>query len=126
MITKWSLPILLAEFHQRQQSDWGIRLPHILAYAMEQSNDEPRVKRLFLSLLFMSVNAGVASPIARVMSSKWRSSLLKELQIWRENSVAISHYSEPWVAGRVRAISALISRLIGPHAAIEKDPNPAT
>lgn len=115
---------LLPEFHQRQQAEWAVRLPHILAYAIEESNDETRIKRLFLSLLFMSVNAGVASPIARVMSSKWRSSVLRVLQTWRENSVTLSQYSEPWVAGRVRATSAMISRLIGPHSTTEVDPDP--
>lgn len=107
---------LLAEFHQRQQGEWAIRLPHLLAYAIEQSDDEAKVKHLFSSILLMSVNAGVASPIERVMSSKWRSIVLTDLQAWRENAVVLSHHSEPWVAGRVRATSAVISRLIGPRS----------
>lgn len=106
---------LLSEFHQRRQADWAIRLPHILSCAIEQSDDEARVKRLFLSILFMSVNAGIGSPIQRVLSSKWRPHLVGVLQTWRENSAILAQLSEPWVAGRIRATSAVVSRLIGPR-----------
>lgn len=106
---------LLPEFHQRKLSDWGIRLPHILAHAIEQSDDEIRVERLFQSVLFMSINAGIVSPIQRLLVSKWRSKSLDLLQMWRDSAVNLARYSDPWVAGRIRGTSSAVSRLIGPR-----------
>ena len=108
---------LLSEFHQRQQDEWCVRLPHILAYAIEQSDDESRAKRVFLSVLLMSVNGGIVSPIERVLASKWRSEMVEVLRTWHEHLITVATYSEPWVAGRIRATSAAISRLIGPRIA---------
>ncbi len=107
---------LLSEFHQRQHAEWCVRLPHILAYAIEQSDDELRVKQMFLSALFMSINGGIVSPIERVLASKWRSDMVELLRTWREHVVTVATHSDPWVAGRIRATSAAISRLIGPRA----------
>ena len=66
----------LAEFQQRPRMDLRIRLPHMLAYAIEQLDDIERVRVLNLHAWQMAINIGIASPIQRVMASKWRAELL--------------------------------------------------
>ncbi|MEM8669348.1 MAG: hypothetical protein AAGG48_17625 [Planctomycetota bacterium] len=104
----------LAEFYQRNQPEWGIRLPHILADAIENSSDAERVEPMFFSVLFMSVNGGIVSPIERVISSKWKPQFVEMLNIWRINAKAISCDLDSWVMGRLRATNVTITRLIGP------------
>jgi hypothetical protein len=105
----------LAEFHQRQHAEWIIRLPHLFAFALEGVEGDDRARLLIASVLLMSINAGIASPIQRIESSKWRLEVHKILEMWRETIKSLSHLSEPWVRARVRATSAVISRLIGPQ-----------
>lgn len=106
----------LAEFQLRHRPEWGTRLPHIIAYAIEGSDEEQWADRLFPFTLLTSINGGIVSPIQRVLSSKWRSKLIEPLRNWRESMVEVSKYSEPWVRARTRATSAAISRLIGPRS----------
>jgi hypothetical protein len=107
----------LAEFQQRPRADLPIQLPHILAYAAEQTEDPARFAFLHVHVILMSINVGIAGPLQRIITSKWRTESLKRLKIWRENIVFAARFSEPWVAARVRATSAVISRLIGPREA---------
>ena len=106
----------LAEFQQHRRAEWAIRLPHILAYVIEHSDNAERVRLLHIHAILMSINSGIVSPIRRISSSKWRSELLAPLASWRENIARIAEFSEPWVAARVRALSASISRIIGPRS----------
>ena len=105
----------LAEFQQHLRAEWVSRLPHVLACAIERSDSAERVRLLHVHAMFMSINGGIASPIQRIASSKRRSDLLTPLAVWRENIVEVARRSEPWVVARVRAISAAISRIIGPR-----------
>lgn len=105
----------LVEFQQRYHAEWPTRLPHLLAYAVEQTDDEQRAKLLYMFVLVMSINGGIVSPIQRVASSKWRSDFLGSLGDWRGMLVEVARHSEPWLGARVRATSATISRLIGPR-----------
>lgn len=111
-----SLLDLLSEFQQRALAAWMSRLPHLLAYAIEQIDDTSIVARVSTAIIQMCNNGGVASPILRVISSNKWSEWRKSLAIWHENLAEVAKYSEPWVAARVRAVSAVISRLIGPRA----------
>jgi hypothetical protein len=105
----------MAEFQQHQVANWPTRLPHVLAYAIEQTNDAERAGLLCPHILQMSINAGVVSPVHRIANTRswpeWRS----KIAAWRENLAEVARHSEPWVAARVRGISAPISRLIGPR-----------
>jgi hypothetical protein len=105
----------LAELQQRPRVDWPIRLPHFLAYGSEQTEERNRFEILHIHTLLMSINGGIVSPIQRMMCSKWQSESLARLRVWRENIIEVAKHSEPWVAARVRATSAAISRLIGPR-----------
>lgn len=105
----------LLELQQRQSAEWIVRIPHILAYAIEQSGNESRARLFYLAILLLSHNAGIVSPIQRVASSKWSVSFLAELRRWRETLAALKYSSEPWVVARIRASSAAVSRLIGPR-----------
>jgi hypothetical protein len=88
----------LAEFQQHPRAEWAVRLPHILAYTIERLNSAERVNLLHIHAVFMSINAGIVSPIQRIASSNWRSDLLTALAVWRENIVEMGKHSEPWVA----------------------------
>jgi hypothetical protein len=104
----------LVEFHLRPNEKSLVRVPHLLAYAMEQCDDLDRVERLNVYTIQMSINAGIASPIVRVLTSKWRSALSSRIALWRDNLLEVAMASEPWVGARIRASSAAISRVIGP------------
>ena len=104
----------LAEFYQRNQRDWGIRLPHVLAYSIEGCDDFSRVETMFFGMLFMCVNGGITSPIERVMTGKWRNQLVEPLNLWRVNSRIVLPDIASWASGRIRATNAVITRLIGP------------
>ncbi len=106
----------VAEFQQHQQNDWRVRLPHALAYAIERLDDPERVKLVHTHVMLMSINAGIASPIQRTASSKWRPELLRDLKSWRDSIVEAAKHCEPWVTARVRAASAAISRIVGPRS----------
>lgn len=114
----------LTEFHQHRQAEWATRLPQMLAYAVEHCDNADRVKLLHIHAVLMSINAGIVSPIQRIAASKWRAELRTPLAAWRENMVAVGKQSEPWVAARVRATSACISRLIGPRVPESPPLNP--
>ena len=104
----------MVEFHLRPNETSLVRVPHLLSYAMEQCDDLERVERLNVYTIQMSINAGIASPIVRVLTSKWRSALSSHIALWRDNLLEVAMASEPWVGARVRAASAAISRIIGP------------
>lgn len=106
---------ILTEFHQRRSSDWAARLPHLLAWGIEQTDDVQRALLLFGGVLQMSINSGVTSPMQRAVASKHREKLIEMLLSWRENLVFIAPRSEPWVAGRIRGMCATISRVAGPR-----------
>jgi len=112
---------ILSEFQQRPMTRWPSRLPHVLAYAIEQSDDPGRASLLSWSVLQMSVNGGVASPITRLVCSNkwpdWRTCIAT----WRENLVEVAKHSEPWIAARIRAVSAMVSRIIGPRTATGRE-----
>lgn len=104
----------LSEFNQRPQTEWAIRLPHILVYTLEQVDDKEHAEQLCYAALQMSLNAGIVSPIQRMSDSKWKSDVLEWISVWRRVLVRMTGNYEPWVAARVRATSATISRIIGP------------
>lgn len=106
---------MLADFQNRQSPDLMVRIPHLIAHAIDSVVDEERAKRLFLSVFFMSISGGVVSPLQRALATKWRSTLMEVARISRENAVHITQFAEPWVSGRIRATSVAISRLIGPR-----------
>jgi hypothetical protein len=105
---------MLVEFQQHYVSSWPVRLPHVLAYAIEQSVNADRIGYLAMAALQMSINSGMASPIQRLAKSgkwpEWQSAVAA----WRRNLIGMGKKSDPWVTARVRATSAAISRLIGP------------
>jgi predicted Zn-dependent protease len=115
---------VLSEFQQRPMTTWPSRLPHLLAYAIEQTDDLARASFLSTSLLQMSTNGGVLSPILRVVASNklqdWRSAI----GAWRDDLAEVAKYSEPWVAARIRAVSATISRILGPRTVSEPKKRP--
>ncbi len=115
----WVLEALL-EFQQRQSAEWTVRIPHTVANAIEKADNEEQAKSFYLFVILMSHNAGIVSPIQRVASSRWRASFLAELAEWRETMVSVKYSCEPWVAARIRATSAAISRLIGPRKYAEQ------
>lgn len=110
---------ILAEFQQHPMTPWVIRLPHLLAYVIEQSEPSPRVSSLSTAVLQMSVNGGVTSPILRLVSSNKWTDWSVTLAKWHENLAEVAKYSEPWIAARIRAVSAIVSRLIGPRRSKE-------
>jgi hypothetical protein len=115
---------MLAEFQQHPMTPWVIRLPHLLAYVIEEAHAPSRVAVLSTAVLQMSVNGGVASPILRLASSNKWPGWSEALATWHENLAEVAKYSEPWIAARIRAVSATISRLIGPRGGkpAESDP----
>jgi hypothetical protein len=88
---------------------------HLMAWAIEKADDKQRAGELFSSLLLMSINGGAMSPIQRAMACSHRQGFVPILTNWRQNILDVSNVSEPWVAGRVRAMIATISRIIGPR-----------
>lgn len=106
---------LMAEYQQRHSEEWASRLPHLIAWAIEKSTDKQRAGELFASLLLMSINGGAMSPIQRAMTSPHRQVFLPILINWRQNLLDVARVSEPWVAGRIRAMCATISRIVGPR-----------
>ncbi len=104
-----------AEFQQHQIANWSIRLPHLLTYAIEGLSDPERVRLLAMRVLQMSVNAGAGSAVQRLAESGRWTEWVSAVSTWRANMQEMAPHSEPWVAGRVRSISATVSRLIGPH-----------
>jgi hypothetical protein len=107
---------MLAEFQQHQVSSWHIRLPHLLAYVIEGLKDGARTGVLATHALQLSANAGLGSPIQRLANSRTWAEWASALGTWRANLQDMASRSEPWVASRVRSISATVSRLIGPDA----------
>ncbi|MBU4273313.1 MAG: hypothetical protein KKA28_15755 [Planctomycetes bacterium] len=105
----------IAEFHQRQRTEWTTQLPHVLAYILEKTNDAERAQLLIGHIVLMSINGGIVSPIQRIAASKWRAEVAKLLPNWRDSIVELGRHSEPWVCARVRATSSAISRLFGPR-----------
>src|SRR5258708_17271526 len=106
---------MLAEFQQHYVENWPIRLPHVLAFAIEKSDNPDRVKTLSSHLLLMSHNCGVGSPIQRLVHGKKWPEWHEAVATWRDNLVMVGVHSEPWVTARVRGTSAVISKLIGPR-----------
>lgn len=106
---------ILAEFQQHHVENWPNRLPHMIAYAVEESDSPERVALLAPHVLQMALNYGLASPIQRFSSSNKLPDWHEAIRTWRENLVDIARISEPWVAARIRAVSASVSRLIGPR-----------
>jgi predicted Zn-dependent protease len=110
---------VLSEFQQHPMTTWPSRLPHLLAYAIEQTDDLARATFLSTSLLQMSINGGVLSPISRIVASnKWQD-WRPAIAAWRDDLAEVAKYSQPWTAARIRAVSATISRIIGPRKAPE-------
>jgi hypothetical protein len=106
---------VLSEFQQHPMTTWPSRLPHLLAYAIEQTDDLARATFLSTSLLQMSINGGVLSPISRIVASnKWQD-WRPAIAAWRDDLAEVAKYSQPWTAARIRAVSATISRIIGPR-----------
>jgi hypothetical protein len=112
---------LFVEFQQRNWRELPTRLPHILAYAVEQMEDPERVEAILPYIILLSVNVGIVSPLQRLVTSKWQGAAIECLQRWRDNMTDIARVSEPWIAARVRATAAAISRLIGPRRTQEGD-----
>jgi Tfp pilus assembly protein PilF len=106
---------MLEEFQQHQVGSWPVRLPHLLAFAVEEAPDGSRIEILGPEVLQMSINAGIASPIQRLVHSKKWAKGPSFLGQWRENLLNTAQQSEAWVAARIRATSATVSRLIGPR-----------
>tara|TARA_R110002167_G_scaffold22388_2_gene80262 strand:- start:1424 stop:6841 length:5418 start_codon:yes stop_codon:yes gene_type:complete len=105
----------LGELQKRQEKKWVIRIPHILAYALEQTDNKEQADLLINSIYLMSVNSDLASPIQRVLNSKWRAEMEDLLKDQRDNLIFLTKHSEPWIGARSRAILALISRHLGPR-----------
>ena len=105
----------LAEFQQRPSMEWAIRLPHLLAFVIERTDNSDCFNTLWTHAVLMSINVGIVSPIQRIVSSHWRTDVLNSLGVWRDNLTDVGKHSEPWVASRIRATSATILRLIGPR-----------
>jgi hypothetical protein len=116
---------LIMEFHQRQRPEWLVQIPHILAYVLEKTTDLERAQLIIGHILEMSINAGIASPIQRISVSKWRAEVAKLLPHWRDSLVDIGRVSEPWVRARIRAMSATVSRLVGPRQYSDNSSNPS-
>jgi hypothetical protein len=110
-----SLLEVCAEFQQHQIGSWPIRLPHLLTYAIEDLKDSARIRLLATHVLQMSVNGGIGSAVERLARSGRWAGWPGLVESWRGNLQELARHSEPWVAGRVRSISATVSRLIGPH-----------
>lgn len=105
----------LGELQKRQKKKWVIQIPHILAYALEQTDDKEQAGLLINSIYLMSVNSDLASPIQRVLNSEWRTEMEDLLKTQRDNLNFLTKHSEPWIGARSRAILALISRHLGPR-----------
>jgi hypothetical protein len=116
---------VMMEFHQRQRPEWSVQIPHILAYILERTTDLERAQLIIGHILLMSINAGIASPFQRIAVSKWRAELSKVLPHWRDGLVDIGRVSEPWVRARIRAMSATVSRLVGPRHYRDTSSNPS-
>ena len=106
---------VLAEFQQHQIASWSIRLPHLLTYVIEVLEDPVRKRLLATHVLRMSASGGLGSAVQRLAGSRTWSEWPRAVESWRGNLLEMARHSEPWVAGRVRSISATVSRLIGPH-----------
>jgi hypothetical protein len=105
---------ILLEFQQRHRGDWSSRLPHLLALATDEAGNEIRVRLLCAYVIVLSLNTGIVSPIQRVMASRQRAVCGEVITSWRDGMAEVATVSEPWIAARVRSISASISRLVGP------------
>lgn len=106
---------VFAEFQQHQVSGWPIRLPHLLSFTIEGLDDPNRMKHLVGQVLQMSINGGVGSPIQRLTCANRFPDCHSVLGNWRGNLVEMARHSEPWIAARVRAISSVVSQIIGPR-----------
>ena len=113
--TMFSLMEALHEFHQRNLGEWAVRLPHFLAYAIEQTDDEKRMQNLLAHAVVMSINAGIVSPIQRLMVSKWRAEIGPWMENWSDYVFHFVPWSEPCVGALIRGPSATISRALGPR-----------
>jgi len=109
----------LAEFQLRPSPEWPVRIPHLIVYAMESTADEERMRLLYPHVMQMSICTGLASPIQRLLRSKWQLALSKATMTWRANLLEVAKASEPWVAARVRATSSVISRILGPPSSFD-------
>jgi hypothetical protein len=114
----------IAEFQQRYIGNWPTRIPQLIAFALEQCSDAERAGVLGERVLQMSINTGIVSPIQRMASSGSWADWRVALTMWRENLLEVGRHSEPWVAARVRAVSAAVSKLVGPRVAGAKDEVP--
>ncbi len=107
---------VLCEFQRRQTTDRVVRLPHLLVTVLDDLGSQEQISVIIRNIWMMSVGSDLVSPVRRIAASKYRASLFELMSSWRSNIVAIGKCSEPWVASRVRAIGATVSRLIGPRS----------
>jgi len=92
---------------------WFAGLPHIYAHACEANSDDAETTELLFACTVIScIHSFSVSALERLLTGHRRADLLELGRQWRMHLLDASHGGPPWVAGRVRAVTAAISASI--------------
>jgi hypothetical protein len=88
---------------------WAIHLPHFFAMACEQStSNRDRQKGLFSCVVMACVASDTSSALERLVTGRYRSSLLEDVREWRARLEGMQLRASEWGAAKIRAVLAVL------------------
>lgn len=85
-------------------------LPHLFAHSCEASGeDKNRADQLFMYTIVSCIHTYSVSALERLLAGKNRTSVLQSAREWRSQLLQASRLSPPWIAARLRALTAAMS-----------------
>jgi hypothetical protein len=89
--------------------DWRCHLPHFLAIASgDESNSPESRKMLFDMTVIVSISVDSVSAIERLLTGLDRNFYANATKKWRETIERITPHAPAWIAGRMRAMKAIL------------------
>lgn len=100
----------LIEVQVQEWGDWASSLPHFFAEAAEETGEEgDRTRFLFACTVLASMSTDTVSAVERLLRGPQRTRFRAPADSWLKQVDAVRNVAPPWIAGRLRALTAALT-----------------
>ncbi len=102
VVTLDKLASFIIDWQLRQEEEWFLKVPHILAAECERSSDPERQELIFSAIIVSSLACDSCSAVQRLLVGTDRSRFVQMIRGWSDSTRQIAINSEGWLAARIR------------------------
>jgi hypothetical protein len=102
VVTLDKLVFFVIDWQLRQEEEWFLKVPHILAAECERSSDPERQALFFSATIVSSLACDSCSAVQRLLVGTDRFRFVQMIRAWSNSTRQIAMNSEGWLTARIR------------------------